>query len=111
MASQWVDVRDLKFILHEVFKIDEQILGKGPFADYDGDTVDMVLDSAAKLAENEIAPTYPDEVHGRPIEAVFKDGKVYVQAGAGIVADSDPEREYCESLKKAEALINTLKSL
>ena len=40
---------------------------------------------------------------------VIKDGTAYVQAGAGIVADSDPEREYFEALKKAEALINTLK--
>ncbi|MGE5237313.1 MAG: anthranilate synthase component I family protein [Chloroflexota bacterium] len=39
---------------------------------------------------------------------VVKDGNVYVQAGAGIVADSDPEREYYETLKKAEALIRTL---
>jgi anthranilate/para-aminobenzoate synthase component I len=39
---------------------------------------------------------------------VIKDGFVYVQAGAGIVADSDPEREYYETLKKAEALIKTL---
>jgi len=38
----------------------------------------------------------------------IKDGMAYVQAGAGIVADSDPEREYAESLKKAEALIKTL---
>lgn len=37
-----------------------------------------------------------------------KDGFAYVQAGAGIVADSDPEREYYETLKKAEALIKTL---
>ena len=81
MASQWVDLRDFKFILHELFKIDEQLLGKGPFADYDGETVDMVLDSAAKLAENEIAPTYPDEAHGKPIEAIFKDGKVYCAGG------------------------------
>ena len=29
----------------------------------------------------------------------------------GIVADSDPEREYHESLKKAEALIKTLEYL
>ncbi len=34
--------------------------------------------------------------------------RAYVQAGAGIVADSDPEREYYESLKKAEALLSTL---
>jgi len=39
---------------------------------------------------------------------VIKDGFAYVQAGAGIVADSDPENEYYESLKKAEALIRTL---
>jgi anthranilate/para-aminobenzoate synthase component I len=42
---------------------------------------------------------------------LVKKGKAYVQAGAGIVADSDPEREYYESLKKAEALINTLDRL
>jgi anthranilate/para-aminobenzoate synthase component I len=39
---------------------------------------------------------------------VVKGGRAYVQAGAGIVADSDPEREYYETLKKAEALIRTL---
>ena len=42
---------------------------------------------------------------------LVKSGKAYVQAGAGIVADSDPEREYYESLKKAEALLNTLMRL
>jgi anthranilate/para-aminobenzoate synthase component I len=42
---------------------------------------------------------------------VIKDGIAYVQAGAGIVADSDPEREYYETLKKAEALIRTLERL
>lgn len=35
---------------------------------------------------------------------VIKDGRVYIQVGAGIVADSDPEREYMETLQKAEAL-------
>lgn len=42
---------------------------------------------------------------------VIKDQRAYVQAGAGIVADSDPEREYFEALKKAEALIKTLEIL
>ena len=42
---------------------------------------------------------------------LIKGGRAYVQAGAGIVADSDPEREYYESLKKAEALINAMKRL
>jgi anthranilate synthase component 1 len=32
----------------------------------------------------------------------------YVQAGAGIVADSDPEFEYEESLQKAEALLQAI---
>lgn len=39
---------------------------------------------------------------------VVTGGKAYVQAGAGIVADSVPEREYYESLKKAEALLRAL---
>jgi para-aminobenzoate synthetase component 1 len=39
---------------------------------------------------------------------LLKGGTAYIQAGAGIVADSDPEREYHESMKKAEALIRTL---
>jgi anthranilate/para-aminobenzoate synthase component I len=42
---------------------------------------------------------------------VIKKGMAYVQAGAGIVADSDPEREYYEALKKAEALIRTLEDI
>jgi anthranilate/para-aminobenzoate synthase component I len=42
---------------------------------------------------------------------VIKQGRAYIQAGAGIVADSDPEREYFETLKKAEALVNTLNKL
>jgi anthranilate/para-aminobenzoate synthase component I len=42
---------------------------------------------------------------------VIKDTIAYVQAGAGIVADSDPEKEYYETLKKAEALIKTLEVL
>jgi len=36
--------------------------------------------------------------------AVVKDGKMYVQAGAGIVADSDPDSEQAECVNKAKAL-------
>ncbi len=36
--------------------------------------------------------------------AVVKDGKMYVQAGGGVVADSTPEYEYAESVNKAKAL-------
>jgi len=37
--------------------------------------------------------------------AIVKDDTMYVQAGGGIVADSDPEAEYQESRNKARALI------
>ncbi len=37
--------------------------------------------------------------------AVVKDGVMYVQAGAGIVADSNPESEHQECLNKARALV------
>ncbi len=37
--------------------------------------------------------------------AVVKDGMMHVQAGGGVVADSDPEAEYQESRNKARALI------
>ncbi len=36
--------------------------------------------------------------------AIVKDGKMYVQAGAGIVADSVPESEHQECVNKAKAL-------
>lgn len=36
---------------------------------------------------------------------VVKDQKAYVQAGAGIVFDSDPTSEYFETLQKAKALL------
>jgi anthranilate synthase component I len=37
--------------------------------------------------------------------AVLKDGLMHVQAGGGVVADSDPEAEYQETVNKAKALI------
>lgn len=40
--------------------------------------------------------------------AVFEHGKVYIQAGAGIVADSDPEREYKETMSKCAALLECI---
>jgi anthranilate synthase component 1 len=42
--------------------------------------------------------------------AVKQNGRVYVQAGGGIVADSVPELEYEESFNKAAALINAIKN-
>jgi anthranilate synthase component 1 len=38
--------------------------------------------------------------------AMFADGKVFVQAGAGVTADSDPAAEYAETKAKARAPMN-----
>jgi anthranilate synthase component 1 len=37
-----------------------------------------------------------------------KDGKVYIQAGAGIVADSVPENEYFETINKAKGMLKAV---
>jgi anthranilate synthase component 1 len=42
----------------------------------------------------------------RTVEVV--DGQAVIQAGGGIVADSDPEREYQEAMNKARALVHVL---
>ncbi len=39
---------------------------------------------------------------------VIKDGKAYVQSGAGIVYDSDPDREYEESVNKAKGPLKAI---
>lgn len=41
--------------------------------------------------------------------AYKKNGKVFIRSGAGIVADSVPEKEYQECLNKAAAVVNALK--
>jgi len=40
--------------------------------------------------------------------AVVLGNEVFVQAGAGIVADSDPEREWWETVNKAKALMKAI---
>ena len=40
--------------------------------------------------------------------ALIKNKKIYVQAGAGVVADSKPESEYKETINKAKALMQAI---
>src|SRR6185369_9473282 len=42
--------------------------------------------------------------------AVVKDGMLHVQAAAGVVADSDPETEYDETLHKMRAVLRAAES-
>jgi anthranilate synthase component 1 len=41
---------------------------------------------------------------------VYHEGKALIQAGAGIVADSVPSREYQETVEKATALFTAIKN-
>lgn len=40
---------------------------------------------------------------------LIKDGKAYIQVGAGIVADSEPEKEFEETLNKAQAIFQSIR--
>ncbi|MCX5836665.1 MAG: chorismate-binding protein, partial [Deltaproteobacteria bacterium] len=40
---------------------------------------------------------------------LVKNGKIFIQVGAGIVADSDPDREYQETLNKVEGMIQAIR--
>jgi anthranilate synthase component 1 len=39
---------------------------------------------------------------------VIKDGRIHLQAGAGIVADSNPAAEYQETVNKAMAVVKAI---
>ena len=40
---------------------------------------------------------------------MIKDGKIFIQAGAGIVADSDPDQEYQECVNKARGMMQAIR--
>jgi len=40
--------------------------------------------------------------------SMIKDGQIHIQAGAGVVADSDPASEYQETVNKASALFKAV---
>jgi anthranilate synthase component I len=40
---------------------------------------------------------------------LVKDGRIFIQVGAGIVADSDPEKEYQETVNKGEGIMQAIR--
>ena len=48
------------------------------------------------------------DVYKRQRLAYAKNGKVFIRSGAGIVADSEPEKEYQECINKAKAVMTAL---
>ncbi len=56
---------------------------------------------------------WPSREHGSLIAirlAFAKNGKVFIRSGAGIVADSEPEKEYQECINKARAVRTALET-
>jgi anthranilate synthase component 1 len=39
---------------------------------------------------------------------LVKDGEIFLRTGAGIVADSDPEAEFQETMNKGRALVEAI---
>ncbi|MFV2071512.1 MAG: acyl-CoA dehydrogenase N-terminal domain-containing protein, partial [Thermoanaerobaculales bacterium] len=67
-----VDLRDIKFQLFEWLRIGE-LLDAEKFADWDTESIDMVIDEALKIAQEQMAPCNED---GDRIGAKWEDGKV-----------------------------------
>ena len=67
------------------------------------------LDWRGQLDLNILIRTLLVTKSGRPEQSNHKHFKVWGQVGAGIVADSDPEREWYESLHKAQAQLAALR--
>ncbi|ACY17548.1 acyl-CoA dehydrogenase [Haliangium ochraceum] len=70
------DLRDYKFLLFEQFRIQE-ILGKGPFEDWDQDSVEMVISEVYKWSCDVLGPLHRTGDAGCKLE----DGKVSTPAG------------------------------
>ncbi len=67
------DVRDIKFVIFEQRKIEQDLLQLEKFQDYDRDTLDITIDEMVKFAVTELAPTNRE---GDETEAIFKEGQV-----------------------------------
>jgi hypothetical protein len=75
---------------------------KYQFADQD---VEIGIDEAGNVFIDTRWLPKPSEYHPQlPDYSDEPAGTVYVQAGAGVVADSDPKAEYEETRQKARAL-------
>ena len=65
--------------------------------------------SSILLIEDGVYGALKNTLYEKSIIEAQKNNKFYVQAGAGIVADSKPTKEYEETVNKAKALLNALK--
>jgi len=58
----------------------------------------------------EIVLRFNEKLESSFSTVVVRDGLAHVQAGAGIVHDSDPESEFKETLHKASAVVQAIRA-
>jgi alkylation response protein AidB-like acyl-CoA dehydrogenase len=71
-------LRDMRFVLHELWKTEEQLACYEQYEEATEDMIDAILEEAAKLAENEFLPLNRE---GDEEGCRLEDGKVYTPKG------------------------------
>ncbi|THH41352.1 acyl-CoA dehydrogenase [Neolewinella litorea] len=81
---QYISLRNLRFILHEVLDL-EEVRGNERFGDFDREAIDFSLDAAGQLADQYLHPVYTKMDREK---AYFADGEVHVlpEVGEGLRA-------------------------
>ncbi|MFK7937290.1 MAG: acyl-CoA dehydrogenase, partial [Saprospiraceae bacterium] len=79
MADQYINMDNLKFLLHEVHHA-EELFQYERFQDFDKEGADIFIDSAKDIADKEFFP-YFTEMDEKPV--VYRDGKVIVHPQVG----------------------------
>ncbi|QCX00880.1 acyl-CoA dehydrogenase [Aggregatimonas sangjinii] len=74
MANQYVDLDTLKFLLYKVHDL-QSVLDQDRYADYDKESIDMMLNSVKDFSDKELFPFFR-EMDEHP--AHFKDGEIVV---------------------------------
>jgi len=128
-CDAWMEVERYSHVMHIVSNVSGQLREDKDF--YDALLSCMpagTVSGAPKLRAMEIIAELENEARGAYAGAIgylgfsgnmdtcitirtiiFKNGKAYVQAGAGIVFDSDPESEYMESVNKAKGMLMSIR--
>ncbi len=87
MGNKLTDGRDVRFVLYEQLRV-EALCRSERFQDHSGETFDMILDAAEKLAANEFMPT---NSRGDEVGCTWEEGKVKIPESFHA-----PFRKYCE---------------
>ena len=127
-VSEFMDIERYSHVMHLVSNVAGQL--RSDVTPYDAQRAGFpagTVTGAPKIRAMEIISELEDEQRGVYAGAVgyfshagnqetaialrtmvIKDGRAYIQAGCGVVADSNPTAEYFESLNKAKALLRAL---